>query len=195
MEFSVSIQKNEEIDRLHAEERRYAARLVQKIAKSGANLLLVQKSIIRDAVSPLALHFLARKGVMVVTDVERDAAPSVAAALGCRPVAAPEDLTPERLGSAASAEERSGPGGAAVFVRGAARGAPCASVLLRGSSRLVLAEAERSLHDALCVVRCLVRAPAVLPGGAAAEMELAVQLRRMANEFSAGSDIFYSLFA
>lgn len=31
------------------------------------------------------------------------------------------------------------------------------SILVRGSNKLVLEEAERSLHDALCVVRCLVK--------------------------------------
>lgn len=38
------------------------------------------------------------------------------------------------------------------------------SILLRGSSKLVLEEAERSLHDALCVIRCLVKKRALLPG-------------------------------
>ena len=32
-----------------------------------------------------------------------------------------------------------------------------ACVLLRGSNKLVLEEADRSLHDALCVIRCLVQ--------------------------------------
>ena len=38
------------------------------------------------------------------------------------------------------------------------------SILLRGSSKLVLEELERSLHDALCVIRCLVKKRAVLSG-------------------------------
>lgn len=45
-----------------------------------------------------------------------------------------------------------------------------ATVLLRGSNKLVLEEAERSLHDALCVIRCLVHKRALVPGGAAPEM-------------------------
>jgi len=40
-----------------------------------------------------------------------------------------------------------------------------------------LEELERSLHDALCVIRCLVKKRALLPGGGAPEMELAVKLR------------------
>lgn len=55
-----------------------------------------------------------------------------------------------------------------------------ASVLLRGSNKMVLEEAERSLHDALCVVRCLVHKQFLIPGGAAPEVELNIQLLRWA---------------
>ena len=40
------------------------------------------------------------------------------------------------------------------------------SILLRGSNGLVLEEADRSLHDALCVVRALVKKRSLVPGGA-----------------------------
>jgi T-complex protein 1 subunit delta len=54
------------------------------------------------------------------------------------------------------------------------------SILLRGSNQLVLDEAERSLHDALCVVRALVKKRALVPGGAAVEMEVAQKLQEYA---------------
>jgi chaperonin GroEL (HSP60 family) len=41
-----------------------------------------------------------------------------------------------------------------------------ANVLLRGGNKLVLEEAERSLHDALCVIRCLVQKRALITGRA-----------------------------
>ena len=50
------------------------------------------------------------------------------------------------------------------------------SVLLRGSNQLVIDEAERSLHDALCVVRALVKRRALVPGGASVEMEVGQKL-------------------
>ncbi len=55
-----------------------------------------------------------------------------------------------------------------------------ATVLLRGSNKLVLEEAERSLHDALCVVRCLVHKRALIAGGSAPEVEVTTQLTRWA---------------
>ncbi len=54
-----------------------------------------------------------------------------------------------------------------------------ATVLLRGSNKLVLEEADRSLHDALCVVRCLVHKRFLIAGGAAPEVEVATQLGRI----------------
>ena len=50
------------------------------------------------------------------------------------------------------------------------------TVVVRGSNKLVLEEAERSLHDALCVIRCLVKQPAILAGGGAPEIQMSMQL-------------------
>lgn len=55
-------------------------------------------------------------------------------------------------------------------------GSHTVSVLVRGSSTAVVAEAARSLHDALCAVRCVVRRPALLPGGGAPEAAAAQAL-------------------
>ena len=55
-----------------------------------------------------------------------------------------------------------------------------ATVLLRGSNKLVLEEAERSLHDALCVIRCLVHKRYLLPGGSTPEVEITHQLSQWA---------------
>lgn len=56
-----------------------------------------------------------------------------------------------------------------------------ATVLLCGSNKLMLEEAERSLHDALCVVRCLIQKNFLVPGGAAPEVEVTHKLREWAN--------------
>ena len=52
------------------------------------------------------------------------------------------------------------------------------TVLLRGSNKLLLNESARSFHDALCVVRSLVKERFLITGGGAPEMELALQLER-----------------
>ena len=62
----------------------------------------------------------------------------------------------------------------------AARPAPSAAPL-QASNNLVLDESERSLHDALCVLRCLVKQRFPTPGGGAPEMQLSYQLSKWAN--------------
>ena len=46
--------------------------MCKKIKKTGCNVLLVQKSILRDAVNELSLHFLSKLKIMVISDIERD---------------------------------------------------------------------------------------------------------------------------
>jgi T-complex protein 1 subunit delta len=63
------------------------------------------------------------------------------------------------------------------------------TVLVRGSNALVLDEAERSLHDALCVVRCLVNWRFLIAGGGAPEIEVSRQLGAWAKTLQ-GMDSF-----
>ena len=65
-----------------------------------------------------------------------------------------------------------------------------ATCLLRGSNKLVLEEAERSLHDALCVVRCLVHKKFLIAGGSAPEIELVTQLSQWAKTLQVGCQTF-----
>ncbi len=50
------------------------------------------------------------------------------------------------------------------------------SLLVRGSNQLILDEAERSIHDALCVVRALVKKRFLITGGGVPEIECALRL-------------------
>lgn len=71
MDHNVIINDSSQIDRILKEERAYLLDLVKKIKKSGCNVLLIQKSILRDATTEMSLHFLAKMKIMVVEDIER----------------------------------------------------------------------------------------------------------------------------
>lgn len=62
-------------------------------------------------------------------------------------------------------------------ITGVAQPGRTVSLLLRGSNKLLLDESERSLHDALCVVRCLVKQPSLVAGGGAPEAEVYAQFQ------------------
>lgn len=162
------------MDRLLKEERKYILELIKKISGTGCNVLLIQKSILRDAVNELALHFLAKKNIMVIKDIDRDQIDFISKTTGAIPVAHIDHFTKEKLGSAGLVEEAtSGGEGKIVRMTGCPNQGKTVSILLRGSNQLVLDEADRSLHDALCVVRALVKKRSLVPGGAAVEMEVA----------------------
>lgn len=72
MENQIVVNDYRQMDKILKEERQYLLNMCKKIKKSGCNVLLIQKSILRDAVNDLSLHFLAKLKIMVVKDVERD---------------------------------------------------------------------------------------------------------------------------
>lgn len=69
------------------------------------------------------------------------------------------------------------------------------SVVVRGANHVVLEEAERSLHDALCVIRCLVKKRALIAGGAAPEMEMSYRLSEHAKTLTGISAICFDAYA
>lgn len=72
MDHNVIVSDYAAMDRVLKEERAYILNIVKQIKKAGCNVLLVQKSILRDALSELAIHFLDKIKVMVISDIERE---------------------------------------------------------------------------------------------------------------------------
>merc|ERR1712072_324415 len=105
MENNVVVSDYAAMDRLLREERKHVLGLCKKIKKSGCNVLLIQKSILRDAYNDLSLHFLSKLGIMVVTDIERNEVDFISRTLNLQPVAHIDSLTPEKLGSCAECNE------------------------------------------------------------------------------------------
>eukprot|EP00850_Spirogloea_muscicola_P002184 SM000008S22273 [mRNA] locus=s8:816314:819159:+ [translate_table: standard] len=165
-----------QMDRILKEERSYILGMVKKIRAAGCNVLLVQKSILRDAVTDLSLHYLAKAKILVVKDVEREDIEFITRTLGCLPIANIEHFRVEKLGSADLVEEVTMGESKVVRVTGIESQGRTMTVVVRGSNQLVLDEAERSLHDALCVVRCLVTKRFLIAGGGAPEIEVSWQL-------------------
>jgi T-complex protein 1 subunit delta len=195
MDNQVIVSDYTQMDRVLREERAYILDIVKKVKKSGCNVLLIQKSILRDAVSDLALHFLAKMKILVVKDIERDDVEFVCKTLGCRPIASADHFLPENLGSAELVEEVQTGTSKIVKVTGIANQGRTVSVLIRGSNKLVLEEADRSLHDALCVIRCLVKKRALIAGGGAPEIELSMRLMEYANTLTGVEQYCFRSFA
>lgn len=80
--FQVIVSDYAAMDRVLREERAYILNIVKQIKKAGCNVLLIQKSILRDAISDLAVHFFNKMKIMVVKDIEREDIDHVCKTLG-----------------------------------------------------------------------------------------------------------------
>lgn len=157
MDNSIVVNDYRQMDKILKEERQYILNLCKTIKKSGCNVLLIQKSILRDAVNDLSLHFLSKLKIMVIKDIERSEIDFLVKSTGCKPIADIEAFTEDKLGYADLVDEVSKSGAKVVRVTGVKNPGKTVSILCTGANSLVLEESERSLHDALCVVRCLVK--------------------------------------
>merc|ERR1712088_913019 len=182
------------MDRVLREERAYILDIVKQIKKAGCNVLLIQKSILRDAISDLALHFFDKMKIMVVKDVEREDIEHVCKSLGCSPVASLDHFTADKLASADLVEEVSTGSSKVVKITGIAKAGKTVSIIVRGSNKLMLEEAARSLHDALCVIRCLVKKRFMIAGGGP-ETELSLNLMQFANGLVGADAYCFKAFA
>ena len=99
-------------------------------------------------------------------DVERDDVEFISKTLKCQPVAHVDQLTPDKLGSAALVASVQCGTDKMVKITGIENMGNTVSILCRGSNKLVIEEADRSLHDALCVIRCLVQKRFLICGAA-----------------------------
>lgn len=178
MENQIVVNDYRQMDKILKEERAYLLNMVKKIKKAKCNVLLIQKSILRDAVNDLSLHFLAKTGIMCIKDVEREEIEFICKSTGCKPIANIDSFSEDKLGTADLVEETTSSGSKIVKVTGVTHKSAgnTVSIICRGANSLILDEAERSLHDALCVVRCLVKKKALIAGGGAPEIEIAHKL-------------------
>lgn len=178
LENNVVVNDYTAMDRILKEERKYIVNLVKRIVATGCNVIMIQKSILRDAVNELAMHFLAKKGIMVIKDIDREEVDFICKTVNAVPIPHIDQFTNDKLGTADLVEEVSaGSDKKIIKVTGCPSQNKTVSILVRGSNQLVIEEAERSLHDALCVVRALVKKRSLVPGGAACEMEVSQKLQ------------------
>merc|ERR1719420_820473 len=183
------------MDRVLREERAYILNIVKQIKKAGCNVLLIQKSILHDALSDLAVHFFDKMKIMVVKDIEREDIDHVCKTLGCRPIASLDHFNAENLVSVDLIEEQQVGVSKCIKFGGIANQGRTVSLILRGSNKLMLEEADRSLHDALCVIKCLVKKKFLIAGGGAPETELYLKLMEYANTLVGADAYCFKAFA
>ena len=174
----INIENPEQMKAFLDEEEKMLKEMTDKISNSGANVLLCEKGI-----DDVAQHYLAKKGILAVRRVKQSDMEKLVKATGGKVVSNVNDLRPDDLGFAKLVEERKVADDKMTFVEGS-KNPKAVTILVRGGSERLVDEAERAIHDALCVVRDVVLDPRVVGGGGAPEAEVARRLREHAQKLS-----------
>jgi len=185
----INITTPEQMKSFLDEESAMLKSLVDKVAESGANVVIVQKGI-----DDIAQHYLAKRGIAAIRRAKRSDIENLAKASGARIITTLEDLSAKDLGFAKLVEERRVGKDTMVFVEGC-KNPKAVTILVRGGTDRMVDEVERSLHDAKCVVRNVVQDPWLVPGGGASEEEVASRLREFGKSFSGREQLAVFKFA
>ncbi|MEM3455264.1 MAG: thermosome subunit beta [Candidatus Micrarchaeia archaeon] len=171
------------------QEEKMLKEMVEKIEKSGANVVFCQKGI-----DDVAQHYLAKKGIVAVRRVKRSDMEKLARATGARIVTILNDLSPKDLGHAGYIEERKIGGEAMVFVE-KCKDPKSVTILVRASTDHVVNEGERAIKDAIGAVSSAIEEGKYVFGGGATEIELAKDLREYANKIGGREQLAILAFA
>jgi thermosome len=174
----INIESPEDMKAFLDEEESMLRGMVDKVTGTGANVLVCQKGI-----DDVAQHFLAKAGVLAVRRASESNMEKISKATGAKIVVGLESLTDKDLGYAKLVEERKMGDDKWVFIEGC-KNPRALTILVRGGTEKVIDEAERAIHDALCVVRDIMQQPMVVAGGGAPEIDVSSRLRKWAETLS-----------
>ena len=159
------------------EENRMLKSMVDKIHDVGANVLLCQKGI-----DDISQHYLAKLGILAVRRIKESDMTKLEKATSGRMITNLDDLTEKDLGTAEVVQQKKIESDKWVFIEGC-RNPQSVSILIRGGSQRVVDEVDRSMHDALMVVKDVIEKPEIVAGGGSPEAYIAAQLKEWADNF------------
>ena len=185
----IQIQDPTQLQAFLDEEEAMLKKMVDKVKKSGANVLVCQKGI-----DDLAQHFLSKEGIYAVRRAKKSDMDKLAKATGAIVVANLDELSAKDLGFAGNVEEQKIGDDKMTFVIDC-KNPKAVSILIRGSTEHVVDELDRGMHDALFVVKVALEDGKMTPGGGAAATEIAMSLREYATTVGGREQMAIEAFA
>jgi T-complex protein 1 subunit epsilon len=164
--------------RLQQMESNYFTDMVARVKDSGANVVLCQWGFDDEA-----NHLLMQNKIPSVRWVGGVEIELLAIATGARIVPRFEEITPDKLGTCGTIEEVSyGTSGDKIILIKDCAKSKAVTVMIRGGSKTICDEAKRCLHDAICVVRNMVKNNFVVGGGGATELACSIAVAKEADK-------------
>jgi T-complex protein 1 subunit eta len=149
---------------------------MEAIYKTGAKVVLSKLPI-----GDLATQYFADRDIFCAGRLASDDMERVVQATGASVQSTCSDIRDEHLGTCERFDERQIGGERFNFFEGTPAAKTC-TLVLRGGAEQFIAEVERSLHDAIMVVKRAIRHHTIVAGGGAIEMELSFFLHKHADE-------------
>jgi len=167
-------------DELHDLEQHYFTDMVKRCKDSGADIVLCQWGFDDEA-----NHLLMQNKLPAVRWVGGVEIELIAIATGARIIPRFEELHKDKLGSCGRIHEVSygTTKDKMIFIEDCSN-SKAVTIFVRGGNSMMIAEAKRSIHDALCVVRNLIRDNRIVYGGGSAEIACSVAVSKAADETS-----------
>eukprot|EP00656_Telonema_subtile_P019588 TRINITY_DN20817_c0_g1_i1.p1 TRINITY_DN20817_c0_g1~~TRINITY_DN20817_c0_g1_i1.p1 ORF type:complete len:538 (+),score=183.66 TRINITY_DN20817_c0_g1_i1:145-1758(+) len=163
-----------EVAKLEAAEKAKMKGKCDAIVSSGLNVF-----INRQLIYNYPEQIFADAGVMAIEHADFDGIERLASCLDAEIASTFTDPAGIRLGTCAVVEEIMIGEDRVLRFSGVAKGAAC-TLVLRGANGSLLDEAERSIHDALCVLMTTVREHRSVYGGGACEIAMAQAVEKSA---------------
>jgi len=174
----ITIDRPEQMKMFLDEEIKMLKSMVDKLVQAKTNVVICQKGM-----DDMVLELLAKADILAIKRVKESDINALAKATGARIISNLDDVSSKDLGFAQHVEERKIENDKWVFVE-KCKNPKAVSLLIRGGSEKVVDEAERSMHDALMVVKDVVQNPAIVAGGGSPEAFLSGKLRVWASSIS-----------
>merc|ERR1719333_1439587 len=165
---NMEIMKEEDFSKALEAEEAYIKKICDEIAAHKPDLIITEKGV-----SDLAQHFFNKAGITAIRRLRKSDNLRVARACGATIVNRTDEITESDIGTGCGLFEIRKIGDEYFTFMEKCKDPKACTILLRGASKDILNEVERNLQDALNVARNLYQDPALVPGGGAAEMEVA----------------------
>ena len=185
----IQITDPSQIEAFLKQEERILREMVEKIKKTGANVVITQKGI-----DDLAQHFLAKEGIMAIRRVKKSDMEKLAKATGAKILNSLDDVKEEDLGYAGVVEERKIGNETMIFVK-ECKNPKAVTILVRGGTEHVVDETERAVKDALGDVAAALKDGKIVAGGGAVETELSLRLKDYAEQLKGKEQLAVEAYA
>jgi thermosome len=185
----VEVSDPDELNAFIREEESMLRKQVEMVKACKANVIFCGKGI-DDRVQ----YDLAVAGVLAFRKISEGDLDMLAKATGADIVTKPDELEAKGLGQAEMVNVREYGEKELAFVTGC-KNPKAVSIFIRGTTTQVADEIERSLNDALSVVRLVIEDGKMTVGGGATAMELSMRLREYASSVGTREQMAIKLYA